>query len=624
MEEESKLNIWFLTNLWKPKAVRYANLPLLDILLPDPQSTSGFRWFFSDKQGRIRRKSDINTTMELICVKYLQDLFQSITPLEFLSQDESDIIVAVLLHNDSTSYITKVEFLNYLMKRDLDSSYVLQLYKPGLCENSSKLLADLRLTEGNYKWKYYKKYLQDYTEVTVAITAQRLCAVLKCYAEEAIRIIEKNTHKRIVSGSVVFIEDFERKVWLTGFKDCKVIDLPRNTEKRTESHMTSIANSRLSNYSRVQINPSRMSYSPNNSIHMLEHSGNSKSNLLPAPGKKCPGDFCMYLLKNNDQIDKNEIDYDDLLTKVRMAYSGDANQEVTKMRLGISIDYLQQERDKLKINQLEYDIPYKAIMLGRSLLKTQTLDLPPVDSLMVIDISSLINSQTIHEQLEKFSRDMTLTTCPYLHPTRLYDSAKVCERCYMFYVIIQFIAKKSALNETINLSLPSIYKNIRPERCIKPPIRMYSEKISSEATKISFASKTKHRSEFLSTSIGKVNKNNINDLLADMNLALAELETGDNLSLKSRLNKMYKMMTEDYKLRKRFKSKDQSKSRTSLSSLSPIKVEISDIEGDIAARCFPSENSTGWQPKEKLDLQNWRKYVRMLRGKKLRSHHGPL
>lgn len=629
MGEESKSSIWLLTNLWKPKTLRYANLPLLDVLLPDKEASCGFRWLFSDKQGMVRRKSDGNATIELICVKYLQDLFESISPLQFLSQEKSDIIVAVLIHNDNTSCITKAEFLSYLMKRELDSSRALQLYKPGLCEFSSKLLAELRLTEGKYKWKYYKKYLQDHTEMTISLTAQALCAVLKSYAEEAIRIIERNTRKRIVSGSVVFIEDLQRKVWLAGFIDCKVIEVFRNTEKKSVSQVASIANSRLANYSKTQINISKASNSPNNSINMLERTGSSKGNLLGVTRKKCPGDFCMYLLKNDEKIEKNEIDYDDLLSKVRMAYSGDGNKEVTKMRLGIAVDYLQRERDKLKVHRLEYEIPYKAIVLGRTLLKNQSIDPPPVDTLMELDITSLLNSQTIQEQLEESSMDMTLTASPYLHPSRLYDSVKVCERCYLFYVIIQIVAKKSSLNETYHPTLPSIHKNtnhLKPARLIRPPLRIFSDKLSSETPEISsLTSKSKCPSEFLNTTIGKVNKNNINDLLADMNLALAELETGDSLSLKTRLNKMYKFMTEDYKLRKQIKVKDRTKNRSSISSLSPIKVEHS-IEEDIAARFFPSDNSTVWHPKqnEKLNLQNWRKYMRMLKGKKMRKHNRPL
>jgi hypothetical protein len=629
MEEEPKSSIWLLINLWKPKASRFAYLPLLDLLIPDNKASSGFRWFFTDKQGMVRRKSEGNTTMEMICVKFMQDLFSSISPVQFLSQDKSDMIVANLINNDSSTSVTKAQFLGYLMKRDLNSNSALQLSKQGLCEHASKLVAEFKYIEGKYKWKFYKKYMQDMNEMTVSLTAQALCSTIKVYSAEAIKVIERNTRKRLVSGCVLYIEDVERKVWLSGFCDCKVVDLLKTEEKKIEIHVNGVVDSRLTNYSRTQLNQSKIDQSRNISMSVMERSASSKGNLLIGSRKKCPGDFCMYLLKSKTENEKNEIDYDDLLAKVRMAYSGDGNKEVTKMRLGIAVDYLQRERDKLKIYKLDFEIPYKAIVLGRSLLRNQVIEPPSGETLMELDISTLLNSSALQEQLEESSMDLNLTQDPYLHPSRLYDSIKVCERCYLFYIILQIVAKKAtkpALNETI--SLPPIHKNLnsslKPARTLKPPPLIKSQKVSCDMSEISsVASKNECQSEYLNTSLGRINKNNIDDLLADMNLALAELETGDNQGLKARLNKMYKFMTEDYKLHQEIKSK-RAKSRASVSSLSPSKIEPS-LEEDIAARFFPSENTVSWQPKqkEKLNLQNWKQYMRMLRAKKWKRHYRP-
>lgn len=55
--------------------------------------------------------------------------------------------------------------------------------------------------------------------------------------------------------------------------------------------------------------------------------------------KACGGDFCNFLVKNS-YSGKAAVDYDDLLRKVRLAYIGENGKEVSKIRLGLTLDYL--------------------------------------------------------------------------------------------------------------------------------------------------------------------------------------------------------------------------------------------------------------------------------------------
>jgi hypothetical protein len=46
------------------------------------------------------------------------------------------------------------------------------------------------------------------------------------------------------------------------------------------------------------------------------------------------------MIKTHSNEGDNQPDYDDILNKVKLVYSGKGNEEINKMKLSIAVDYL--------------------------------------------------------------------------------------------------------------------------------------------------------------------------------------------------------------------------------------------------------------------------------------------
>mmetsp|Transcript_9447 Transcript_9447/g.1402 ORF Transcript_9447/g.1402 Transcript_9447/m.1402 type:complete len:100 (-) Transcript_9447:674-973(-) len=83
--------------------------------------------------------------------------------------------------------------------------------------------------------------------------------------------------------------------------------------------------------------------------------------------KQCSGDFCHFIL-NTSKLSSDQVDYDDLLKKVRLAYAGDGNREANKIKLSLAVDYLLKEKEKLMPINVVNKVPYKYVFMGKLLL----------------------------------------------------------------------------------------------------------------------------------------------------------------------------------------------------------------------------------------------------------------
>lgn len=94
--------------------------------------------------------------------------------------------------------------------------------------------------------------------------------------------------------------------------------------------------------------------------------------------------------------------------------------------------------------------------------------------------------------------------------------------------------------------------------------------------------------EIIQTPIGRVNKNNLNDLLVDISHAISDIEIGEtSKNVKTRLAQIHSNMTEDYK-KKQQKIKHRRLKEDSRN-ITPNKVEGINIEENIASKFFPNE-----------------------------------
>ncbi|CAG9325900.1 unnamed protein product [Blepharisma stoltei] len=346
---------------------------------------------------------------------------------------------------------------------------------------------------------------------------------------------------------------------------------------------------------------------------MLYSSGTYESlgslNGFDSQKKACPGDFCNYIVINKDINYKEEIDYDELLRKVKKAYSSEGDKETTSIKLGIAVDYMIKEMDKMRCKTEKRVVPYKYLILGRQLLQRSNISLNP-KGLKGIDFSELFHPLSNRgPDVEK----LQLRNFAMKFPFKYYQSVKVCERCYQVYCLL-ILSQKIQLKNDIMKSQKSF------ERSIHSFPTDYSQKDLSRSTIKSFRTPNPklELKEIVESPIGPINANNIDDLLADMNHALVDMEV-KSFDYKKEAKEIFGSMTESRKKLIQIKVAEEKKKQKPL--IHPQAIEDIKIQDDLTLNFIPAANMQRMTMKtkeEKADIA-WARYNAMIEMERIKK-----
>ena len=172
---------------------------------------------------------------------------------------------------------------------------------------------------------------------------------------------------------------------------------------------------------------------------------------LSSTTKKCPGDFCEYsLVKDEKLLEKSDSDYEDFMSKITLALCSDLNSQTNKYKQELGSNCIEKEHEKLRVFSISNSIPFRYILIGRSMLINK-------EKCSIIQITS----KEIQNSIEPEYRQSDKPPNPLAHPTRIYDETKVCNRCYEIYNLIRFLKSKKSFAKNlprINRDIPHYYK----------------------------------------------------------------------------------------------------------------------------------------------------------------------
>lgn len=326
--------------------------------------------------------------------------------------------------------------------------------------------------------------------------------------------------------------------------------------------------------------------------------------------KLCHGDFCNYIVTNKDINYKEDIDYDELLRKVKKAYSSEGDKETTNIKLAIAVDYMIKEKEKLRSKTEIRDIPFRYMVMGRQLLERSNISLKP-KNLKGIDLSELfhpLSQQTLESdkiQLRKFA---------LRQPFKYYQSVKVCERCYQVYCLL-ILAQKNQFGRDISMSKKSVFGS---------NIRSKFETSQGDASRLSLKSSRNNRRKvdfqegLVEGPIGPINTNNINDLLADMSHALVDMKIR-SFNIREEAKDMFGSMTLNHQKVTQHKILEEKRKQKPM--IHPQNIEETVKQEDLTLNFIPAANMKMMMMKtkeEKADLA-WARYHAMMETQKFQN-----
>ena len=261
--------------------------------------------------------------------------------------------------------------------------------------------------------------MSDTQEVLLPLSAQNLTEALKSYGEQAISAIEKNSNCRILSITLLFIQDTERKIWLMGSTHCNICEktLFRSaTPGRTLEKITLDTSATLA------------------SLKVKKASFANKD--------RCAGDFCEYMMDKEGSSQAPDEQYEEFITKISLNYTaGDSH----KYRQELASNCVEKEFERARVSKLANKISFRYILIGKKLIEAKG---------KYRDLT--IFPEEIQNIEEPEYRSASKPPNALAHPSRLYDEAKVCERCYIVYNLMRIFRVKS--REPANL--PRISRDI--------------------------------------------------------------------------------------------------------------------------------------------------------------------
>jgi hypothetical protein len=255
----------------------------------------------------------------------------------------------------------------------------------------------------------------------------------------------------------------------------------------------------------------------------------------------CAGDFCMYILTGASTKDHADEDYDEIVNQAKAAYIGDGAKDAYYFKLEMQLEYLKSAKDKARVSQIRNFVSFMMLFRGKQILtRAGLLTRPAID--MELDVDRLMRSIETPETDAKDRAELALKAQEF--PYFCYEQAAVCDRCYAVYTHLRHQLKvrqhKQAKLKQLQhaplsspASSPLLRSRLGRETAAKKTKDVFLHLLSPSIT-----TKT-NKDQFFISPIGKVNKNDLGDLLTDIQ---SELNPG--------LTGYYRTLTQDSKSRK--------------------------------------------------------------------------
>ena len=459
---------------------------------------------------------------------------------------DPELTPAVLVSANEFRPLARTQFLAYVHQRKLGpESALLQFrYSPGL--SNSKLLASFHFASQSFKAERVTLVHGEVTE-PVPFIGTTYCEEMKRAGEQLRVALERNAGVRVTSLKLLFLLDQQRVLWLMGSTHCEV-----------QTNEVGRASSALSG--RLTQSVSSLATGRSGSVPRLS---------------ACAGDFCHLVLTEIKELRKQGEDYDDLVQKIRMTYKSDKFAEAVRFQMTMAADYLQQERAKLEAKRVWREVPFHFVLTGKQLLAR----LPPNSGtgLLEVDLDGFCQGS----QLKLPQEDRVLLRTPDMqqaaakNPARYYEPVKVCERCYRIYTHLQHLQRLQTKNR----------QSPRPR----------SRVASSDP-------------DCYTSPLGTLRKASLDDLLADLRLALAEDDVRG--PLRPKLMALYRQHTEEERKRRVKAGTMRLSKRNTL-----LPRALDEGDGDLAAQLFPAENTKALRDIDKTarDQKHYQTFLTRLR-----------
>ncbi|CAG9314687.1 unnamed protein product [Blepharisma stoltei] len=568
--KESKSCAWVLQQLWRPNSIEFCQVPLLDTIFIEKSVGSPYKWLFTDKNGIVKKKTSQNSTIDVITAKF--------TAVPLRDSNTAQLFAYLIVGNDFRK-LSRKDFLDILHHQDIKDDEAIQIAKP-LLEESARYIAEFKLDDGRPLIKYWKIYELDGQEIKVQLAGQNMIEAFKNIGQLVINSIEKNTRFRLASISLIFVQDTTRKFWLMGSNDCVIFNVKPLERKPTHLNTSSNITEPLSNVSRnVQTSVSPYPLARSQSLTRRNKDlAKFKTNVKP-----CAGSFCNFIMKSKDpNLVKAKIDYEHLISKITLSFQGDSSSNSAKFKLEMGSDYIEQERERLKGKNVVNEVPYKYILIGQSVLANMNENAKNKE-ILDIDIADILRVPSPSKGLEYMQTNTNLIPNPLSHPSRIYDTVKICDRCYEVYNTIRVIRSK---------------KPEAPVHIKKPSSRPMSSQSYSQLSSFSKRDsplRNVYKPPIVSLTTPTVAKNH-----AGLNKALNDEELKHaSAASKKQFSMLYNLVTEN------------------------MKKEEADIGDDgvmfqeVAQKFFPGDYANTWNVKtqEEKNIDSWKNYIKSLKNR---------
>lgn len=306
---------WVLSHLWKKDALFYSRVPLLDTIVPDFSVQIGYRWFFLDKHGFVKRKSAKRTAIGNILKQFLDTMLEGMESIpelydpEYIEPHSTVVWGSFVNIENSYKVLRRKDFLQLVCKHNVPQDSFVQVFRKPAGDNSVRMYVNCKSEGRRWTYRYYKTYKSENREVTHPITAATLTAELKTICDDVVKVVTKNSKQIVLELTLCCIQDTQRKIWLLGSSFCKTDT--KKTESLEPQEVTSRLathhkNSSISSFSRPMSSISKATFSSLRSCA-------SAFNFPKVKRATCPGDFCNYELASHVKHRQAETDLEDLV-----------------------------------------------------------------------------------------------------------------------------------------------------------------------------------------------------------------------------------------------------------------------------------------------------------------------
>lgn len=165
------------------------------------------RWYFTDSNGYIRKKSNDKTTIENLLNKFIGESLSkknssgSSSPKN--NREDPLHIVATHISQNEMKPLNKSFAISIIAGGGLDNSDAIQIFVKPRGEISSRIIVEIKKVDGKFLYSCHKTYMKDETRITISINGnkhQNLC-------NQAIETIEKNSGHKICKIVFCLLED---------------------------------------------------------------------------------------------------------------------------------------------------------------------------------------------------------------------------------------------------------------------------------------------------------------------------------------------------------------------------------------------------------------------------------